>query len=221
MGEKMMDVIPRPTTTDQSIQLGAGVENEGTGSSTGKSSKWRKAVLPVIAILTLAVDQISKYLVLSNLKPGESWNPIASLKNWVSITYVTNTGAAFGLLPEQSLVFIIIAVVVVIAILVYHRHLPKGQWLIKISLGLQLGGALGNLVDRLRSILIAEGSLIDRFRHAYVVDFLDLKIWPVFNLADSAIVLGVVILAYYLLLDRSVANRNEGEPPDGGQRERS
>jgi len=206
-----MDVISRPTITDQSTQLRSGVENGGVGSSADKADtgKWRKAVLPVVAVLTLAVDQISKYLVLTNLKPGESWNPIASLKDWVSITYVTNTGAAFGLLPERSLVFIVIAIIVVIAILIYHRHLPKDQWLIKISLGLQLGGASGNLVDRLRSLLIAEGSLIERFRHAHVVDFLDFKIWPVFNLADSAIVLGVAILAYYLLRDQSVESQNE------------
>ncbi len=218
-----MDVIPRLTTTDQGSQLRSGMENEGVRPSADKADtgKWRKAVLPLVAALTLAVDQISKYLVLTNLRPGESWNPIASLKHWASITYVTNTGAAFGLLPEQGLVFIAIAIIVVIAILVYYRYLPTDQWLIKICLGLQLGGALGNLVDRLRSVLLAEGSLIDRFRHACVIDFLDFKIWPVFNLADSAIVLGVVILAYYLLRDRSVESGNEREQPDGGQRERS
>ncbi len=209
----MMDVIPRPTTPHQSGPLRAGVENEGVRSSADQTDtgKWKKAVLPVVAALTLAIDQISKYLVSTNLQPGESWNPIVSLKNWVSITYVTNTGAAFGLLPEKSLVFVIIAIIVVVAILVYHRHLPQNQWLITISLGLQLGGALGNLVDRLRSVLLAEGRLIERFRYAHVVDFLDFKIWPVFNLADSAIVLGVAILAYYLLLDRSAESENEGE----------
>lgn len=165
--------------------------------------RYGKAILPVIAILTLAFDQVSKYIVLTNLKPGESWNPVASLGRWVSITYVTNTGAAFGLFPDQGLVFIAIAVIVVLTIVVYQRHLPTDQWLIKISLGLQLGGALGNLLDRLCSGLAAEGSLLERLRQAYVVDFIDFKIWPVFNLADSAIVAGVAILAYYLLLHPS------------------
>jgi signal peptidase II len=147
-----------------------------------------RIVLPAVAFLILVADQISKYLVLSNLAPGESWNPITSLTPWVSITHVTNTGAAFGLFPDLGSFFVVIAVIVVAAIIFYYRHLPAGQWWIKVSLGLQLGGALGNLLDRLRL--------------GHVVDFIDFKIWPVFNVADSSIVIGVAILAYYLLQDR-------------------
>jgi signal peptidase II len=146
-----------------------------------------KIILPVVALLILVADLISKYWVLSNLNPGQSWNPVASLSPWVSITHVTNTGAAFGLFPDQGSLFVIIAVLVVTAIIFYYRHLPGDQWWVKVSLGLQLGGALGNLLDRLRL--------------GYVIDFIDFKIWPVFNLADSAIVIGVAILAYYLLRD--------------------
>ena len=153
-----------------------------------------KIILPAVVLLILAADQISKCLVLFNLNPGQSWNPIASLTPWASITHVTNTGAAFGLFPNQGSLFVAIAVIVVAAIIFYYRHLPVGQWWIKVSLGLQLGGALGNLLDRLRL--------------GYVIDFIDFKIWPVFNLADSAIVTGVAILAYYLLRDR-------GEKEDG------
>ncbi len=144
-----------------------------------------KIILPVVALLVLGADQISKYWVLSNLSPGQSWNPIASLTPWVSVTHVTNTGAAFGLFPDLGSLFVVIAVIVVAAIIFYYRRLPAGQWWLKVSLGLQLGGALGNLLDRLRL--------------GYVVDFIDFKIWPVFNLADSSIVIGVVVLAYYLL----------------------
>ena len=154
-----------------------------------------KIILPAMALLTLVADQISKYLVLSNLNLGQSWNPVTSLTPWVSITHVTNTGAAFGLFPDRGSLFIVIAVVVVAAIIFYYRHLPAGQWWIKISLGLQLGGALGNLLDRLRL--------------GYVIDFIDFKIWPVFNLADSAIVIGVAILAYYLLRDRGEKENSE------------
>ena len=154
-----------------------------------------KIILPAVALLILVADQISKYLVLSNLNPGHSWNPVASLTPWVSVTHVTNTGAAFGLFPDQGSLFVIIAVIVVAAIIFYYRHLPAGQWWIKVSLGLQLGGALGNLLDRLRL--------------GYVIDFIDFKIWPVFNLADSAIVIGVAILAYYLLRDRGEKENGE------------
>ena len=147
-----------------------------------------RIILLAVALLILIADQISKYLVLSNLHPGQSWNPVASLTPWVSITHVTNTGVAFGLFPDRGSFFVIIAMIVVAAIIFYYRQLPAGQWWIKVSLGLQLGGALGNLVDRLRL--------------GYVVDFIDFKIWPVFNVADSSIVIGVAILAYYLLRDR-------------------
>jgi signal peptidase II len=154
-----------------------------------------KIILPAVALLILVADQMSKYLVLSNLNPGQSWNPVASLTPWASITHVTNTGAAFGLFPDRGSFFVVIAVIVVAAIIFYYRHLPAGQWWIKISLGLQLGGALGNLLDRLRL--------------GYVIDFIDFKIWPVFNLADSAIVIGVAILAYYLLRDKGEKENGE------------
>jgi signal peptidase II len=149
-----------------------------------------------VALLVLVADQISKYLVLSNLAPGQSWNPITSLAPWVSITHVTNTGAAFGLFQDQGPLFVVIAMIVVAAIIFYYRQLPAGQWWIKASLGLQLGGALGNLLDRLR---------LDY----KVIDFIDFKIWPVFNLADSAIVLGVAVLAYYLLRDEDEKENGE------------
>jgi signal peptidase II len=139
----------------------------------------------VIAVLTLVVDQISKRAVMTSLRPGESWNPVAALERWVSLTYVTNTGAAFGLFPDYGVVFMVVAVVVIVAIIFYYRHLPGEQWLVQASLGLQLGGALGNLLDRLR--------------HGHVIDFIDFKVWPVFNVADSSVFVGVVILAFYLL----------------------
>jgi signal peptidase II len=141
--------------------------------------------LPVVAVLTLVVDRISKRVVMDSLKVGESWNPVAALEHWVSLTYVTNTGAAFGMFPDYGVIFMVIAVVVIVAIVFYYRHLPGAQWLVQTSLGLQLGGALGNLVDRLR--------------YGHVIDFIDFKVWPVFNLADSSIFVGVVILAFHLL----------------------
>jgi len=78
----------------------------------------------------------------------------------------------------------IIAVVVIVVIIVYYRHLPSDHWLIQVSLGLQLGGALGNLLNRLL--------------YGHVIDFIDFKVWPVFNVADSSVFVGVVILAFHL-----------------------
>jgi len=142
-------------------------------------------LLPVVAVLTLVIDRISKQMVMDSLKLGESWNPVAALERWVSLTYVTNTGAAFGLFPDHGVIFMVIAVVVVVAIIFYYRYLPGDQWLVQISLGLQLGGAMGNLLDRLR--------------YGHVIDFIDFKVWPVFNVADSSVFVGVVILAFYIL----------------------
>lgn len=144
---------------------------------------YRWALLFGVALSIFLVDQWSKYLVLRNLQWGESWNPITSLKWLVSLTLVTNTGAAFGLLPDLGTLFALVAIIVVIAIPLYERYIPTDQPWLRIALGMQLGGAAGNLVDRLH--------------HGHVIDFIDFKVWPVFNLADSAIVVGVSILALY------------------------
>lgn len=143
-------------------------------------------ILPVlVALIIFGADQISKHLVLTRLALGESWNPVSGLGRYISATHVINPGAAFGLFPDQGSLFAVIAVVVVLAILVYYRYLPARNPLVRLSLALQLGGALGNLADRLQ--------------HGFVVDFIDFKIWPVFNLADVTIVAGVGILAYFLM----------------------
>ncbi len=78
----------------------------------------------------------------------------------------------------------IIAIIVIIGIIVFHNHLPTENFWVRISLGLQLGGAMGNLADRIL--------------RGYVVDFVDIGFWPIFNIADASIVLGVAILAYHL-----------------------
>ena len=154
--------------------------------------KWQDLwLLPVVALTTVALDQWVKREVTALLAPNLSWTPIPALGQWFALTYVTNTGAAFGLFPNYGNIFMLVAVVVVIAITVYYWRMPSGQTLIKISLGLQLGGAVGNLLDRLQ--------------YGYVVEFSTSEFWPVFNLADASIVLGAVLLAYALFAEQ----RNE------------
>jgi len=154
----------------------------------------RGLLLPVMAGLVFILDQISKYLVSTYLPLGHAWNPLPALEPFVRLVHITNTGAAFGLFPALGGVFTVVAIVVAGAILVYYRSSPNGPWPMQLSLGLMLGGAVGNLFDRLR------------FGH--VTDFIDVGFWPVFNLADSSIVVGVAILAYYLWREpqRSVAH---------------
>jgi signal peptidase II len=142
-------------------------------------------ILPIIAALVLAADQISKYWVATNLELNKVWAPIPALERLFVFRYATNTGVAFGLFPDKGSFFTVVAIVVSVIIVLYYRHLPQGQLLVRLSLGLQLGGALGNLLDRVRI--------------GHVTDFIDFRIWPVFNLADLAIVTGVTILALCLL----------------------
>lgn len=135
----------------------------------------------LVALAVVALDQGSKYLVLSRLSFGSS---VPAIGRVVSITAVRNPGGAFGLFQSWAglLTLITIAAIVIIAFLIRRRTaLPA---LLGIALALQLGGAAGNLVDRVR--------------FGYVVDFIDLRVWPVFNIADSAITAGMVLLAYYL-----------------------
>jgi signal peptidase II len=160
-------------------------------------------VLPLVAALLVAADQITKYLVVSNLGLYESWTPIPALKGRLDIHYVTNTGAAFGLFQNGGLFFVIVAVVVSLIILLYYRHLADGQWLIRLSLGLQLGGAVGNLIDRIRL--------------GHVIDFIDVHFWPVFNVADSAIVVGVFLLAFLLLREDYAERDGKGETVDSSK----
>jgi signal peptidase II len=156
-------------------------------------------LLPAIAVLTLIADQFSKRIIQQTMHPGDFWSPLSSLGRLFRISYVTNTGAAFGLFPNQGGLFTVVALVVVVIIVTYYRYLPTDGWLLHLSLGLQLGGAIGNLLDRVRL--------------GYVVDFIDVGFWPVFNLADSAIVIGVGILAYYLWNDEHMGSQaiEEGE----------
>jgi signal peptidase II len=142
-------------------------------------------VLLVIAAATLLVDQFTKYLAVTRLAPIGMWVPIPSLANFFTFTYTTNTGVAFGLFKDLGPIFVGVAVVVIAAIVIYQREVPQEAWLVRVALGLQLGGAAGNLIDRLRV--------------GHVIDFIHFHFWPVFNVADSSIVIGVILLAFTML----------------------
>lgn len=118
--------------------------------------------------------------------------PIPALGEYFVFEHVDNYGAAFGILQNQGMLFVVIAIVVAIAILVYVRYLPTEQTFVRVLLGLQLGGALGNLVDRINQ--------------GFVTDFVKMGIpgvyyWPNYNIADSSIVVGVIALGIYIMVD--------------------
>jgi len=140
--------------------------------------------MALTALVIIAADRYTKEWVVTNLAMGQSLPQEAPVR----LTYVVNTGAAFGLMPQYSQFLLVIAFVVIGIVLLYQRYLPGSSLLISWALGLQLGGAVGNLIDRLR--------------YGYVVDFIDVRVWPVFNLADFCISLGVALLAYFLIFSK-------------------
>lgn len=149
---------------------------------------YQKLLPLMLAALILASDQLSKRYIIATLDVHESRAPIPALDQLFQFTHIHNTGAAFGMFPAGGFIFTIIAIVVAVAIVVYTRRLDAGHYLLRIALGLQLGGALGNLIDRLRQ--------------GYVTDFLDFIPFPfIFNIADLSIVSGVVVLFYLMLLE--------------------
>ena len=136
--------------------------------------------LIALASVIVALDQWTKYLVRSRLELGEIWAPFPSLAPYVRIVHWNNTGAAFGLLPSGGLVFTIVAILVSLAIVYYFPRVPGRQPILRFALVLQLGGAIGNLIDRL---LLGT-----------VTDFVSIGTFPVFNVADSCISMGVALL---------------------------
>lgn len=136
--------------------------------------------LILVAAVIVVLDQYTKWLVRSNLALGESWSPWEWLAPYARIVYWKNTGVAFGLLQGMNVVFIILASIVSLGIIYYFPTVSKSDWLIRLALMLELGGAVGNLIDRITI--------------GYVVDFVSVGNFPVFNVADSCITVGVFIL---------------------------
>jgi signal peptidase II len=139
-----------------------------------------------LALLVVVLDQTSKRLAEDKLeKSGVRSVPLPIVGDYLRFTYVENRGAAFGLLQDQTAFFGFVGILVVGVIAASYRYLPRSGFRLHLALGLQLGGAIGNLIDRIRQ--------------GYVVDFVDFGYhsnwWPVFNVADSAIVVGVALLA--------------------------
>ena len=134
----------------------------------------------LIAALVLVLDQFTKYLVRANLALGESYPHSGILR----ISHVTNTGAAFGILQGQTVFLTFTTLFGLAAILLYYFYPPMEHGILRIALGLQLGGAVGNLSDRIRV--------------GKVTDFIDFRYWPSFNVADSCIVIGVLTIVAFL-----------------------
>ena len=137
-----------------------------------------------LAVVIIIADQISKIFVVASMNLGES---ISILPGLFHITYSENPGAAFGIMAYRTNFFIIVTLILLVVIGVLMIKLGKEYRLLKVGLALQFGGAVGNFIDRLRT--------------GYVVDFFDFAFWPIFNVADIAIVAGVIILIFYIIFE--------------------
>jgi signal peptidase II len=150
----------------------------------------------------VALDQWTKWLVRTNLPYQALWLP--SWLNWLSpyarIVHWYNSGAAFGSFQNGNSVFTVLAIVVICAIFYYYPRVDPNDWTLRLAMGLQLGGAAGNLVDRL---------LMQK-----VTDFISIGNFPVFNIADSSISVGVVVLLLGVWIKERSEKKNIPQPTD-------
>ena len=142
---------------------------------------WKMAA---IAVAALGADQLTKYLIRSNMRIGESWPE----EGFLRLTHGTNTGSAFGLFQDHTMVLTIASVVAIGFVFLFYRNDGGSTWMSWLTSGLILGGAFGNLIDR-----VVAGK---------VTDFIDVGPWPIFNIADSSIVVGITVLCASVLLNR-------------------
>ena len=135
-----------------------------------------------IAGAVIGLDQWTKWLVRENIAFGSQWLPDGMdwLMPYARIVYWENSGAAFGMFQEAGMIFTVLAFIVIGAIIYYYPQVEKTDWTLRLAMGMQLGGAAGNLIDRL---------MIGK-----VTDFISIGTFPVFNVADSSITVGVGVL---------------------------
>lgn len=176
---------------------------EGASVTASRRSARRLVVPFGIAAVVIAVDQLSKWLVVDTLGPAATAHRFRLLGNAFAIHHVENTGVAFGFLQGQALLVTVLAILVVFFLVRMYRNARATSWTTAIACGLIVGGALGNLLDRVRL--------------GYVVDFIEVSVWPKFNVADSAITIGALLLAWrYLRVEGTAGNRDLGRAGRSG-----
>lgn len=164
-----------------------------------KNSRW----LFLIAAIIVLLDQVSKYFVRTLIPLGTSWSPWSWLAPYARLIHWTNTGVAFGMFQGKSWLFAILASVVVIAIIYYFQQVPAEDKVLRFALAMELGGAIGNLIDRL-------------FNGGEVTDFVSVGNFAVFNVADACITVGVfvLLLGVYIQDKREKAAKQLSESND-------
>lgn len=151
-----------------------------------RKTKRNLFLLIVIAGVVVILDQLTKWLIRQNLAMGEEIYPISAFAPFFRFTYWKNTGAAFGLFQNANIPLLIMAIIISAVIIRTYFHMEDEPLLLRISLSMMLGGAIGNMIDRITL--------------GYVTDFIAVGRFPVFNIADSSVTVGafLMLLAFYL-----------------------
>ncbi len=173
------------------------IESSSSDAPPGGINLRRDAAFFLIAASIFVLDQITKFIVRASLDRGEAWPD----RDWIlNIVNVSNSGAAFGILQGQTLFLVGTSIVGVAAIFLYYLYPPLEHGLLRTALALQLGGAAGNMVDRIRT--------------GRVTDFVNFDFWPAFNVADASIFIGVAtIIIFFLFIE---TERFRDPPGEGG-----
>ena len=179
------------------------VSEDKSEVSPGKY-RGRLRLLLIVAALVVILDQLSKLWINVNRPQTEL------LPGFLDLVYVENTGAIFGLFHNHTEVFIALGIAGVIVILVFLRYFPPATTLGAVSFALILGGAVGNLIDRIHT-----------YPSSFVIDFISIHwrklfYWPAFNVADTALTVGILVLIYYFHKSRvfGKAYERNDEPQD-------
>lgn len=218
-------LCPEPAGDNPIADTAANPTSDGSPAADNSPASGRRIpiyrdfILLQLAAIVFLADQFTKFLVQQFIPFGYSW-PLWLGRDVFQFTHIHNTGSIFGILQGQNTPLIVVSCIGVFVLIMVYYSQPRPTHLLRLSLGLQLGGAFGNLIDRLRL--------------GAVTDFIDVSRWPVFNLADASIVTGLLLLAWILLranrpdaaaADQAVSDpaaaTDRNEPADQYDREQS
>lgn len=166
------------------------------------SIKRNTIILILVAVLILVIDQLTKLAVVNAVGMGSVLHPIPALAEWLRIVPGINTGTACGYFPQFSFIFTLAPFAIVPIVLWFYRSHQNPSLLFSIGVGLIIGGALGNLMDRLRL--------------GYVVDFVQIGTFPVFNVADASVSTAVVLMLLWSLREDVARSTSSDTVVDGG-----
>ena len=170
------------------------LENNFIGESKLKKNLKSYLILFPIAAGIIALDQWTKSLIRNTLAVGEIWSPWDWLMPYARVVHWQNTGVAFGMFQDNNVLFTVLVSIIALVIIIYYPQLTEGDWFLMIALSMQLGGAVGNLIDRLTI--------------GHVTDFISVGNFAVFNVADASVTVGVGIMILGLWVQENKQRKN-------------